>query len=174
MRAQIVVFGTNHPLQCGSDQYTTAQVEAFRAYIEEICHSHKIAFVAEEMSCECLTKHGKEATVAAGVAGKLLIQYDGHIDLKESERNSLRIDKGALVWAATKLGSDENMQRHLCEELIRRLSDPVRECCWFARILAADAWPTLFICGANHVGNMCSLIGSIGLDVVIVEHDYMP
>jgi hypothetical protein len=172
MRTQIVVFGTNHPLQCGSNSYTAEQVETFRAHLEEICLSHEIAFVAEEMSCDGLSRHGKEASVAAGVASKLRIKYD-HIDLEGAERNSLSIDDGSLAVAAIKLGSGESIE-HLRDELTRRISDPVRECCWFARILAANAWPTLFICGANHVGNMCSLIGSIGLDVVIVEHDYMP
>jgi len=172
MRAQIVLFGTSHSLQCGTDKYTSAQLKCFRARVRQVCQSYKIALVAEEMSSEGLAHYGKNTTVVAQLAEKLRIQHK-FIDLTTTERVNLGIDDGALAAAAMNLGLS-NSAKHLRDELNSRLSYPVRERCWFARILATNVWPTLFICGANHIGNMGCLIGSVGQDALVAEHDYEP
>lgn len=64
--------------------------------------------------------------------------------------------------------------RTLRDLLTEKISNPLRECCWFARILAKDIWPTLFICGSEHVQNMVSLMQSVGQDLVVVHSDYEP
>lgn len=172
MRTKIVIFGTSHSLQCGSDPFTQPQIENFRAYIQEICHSHQIKLIAEEMSCDGLSNYGKQTTVSAVVAKELDIQH-AYVDLTRDDRIKLNIDDASLAMAAIHLGSEISAS-DLRQELVRTLSNPVRECCWVARILAADVWPTLFICGATHVGNVGSLLGSIGQDVVIAAYDYLP
>jgi hypothetical protein len=172
MRAQIVLFGTSHSLQCGTDKYTSPQLKRFRSRIRQVCQAHKIALVAEEMSSDGLAHYGKTITVVARLAGNLRIQHK-FVDLTTAERANLGIDDGSLSAAAMHLGSGDSA-KHLRDELVSRLSYPVRERCWLARILAFNVWPSLFICGAHHVGNMGCLIGSIGQDAIVAERDYEP
>lgn len=172
MRAQIILFGTSHSLQCGTDKYTSVQLKRFRSRIRQVFQSYKIALVAEEMSNDGLAQYGKSTTVVARLARKLQIRH-AFVDLTRTERASLAIDDSSLAAAAMTLASNNNASS-LRDELNVRLSYPIRECCWFARILAANAWPTLFVCGANHVANMGCLIGSVGQDAVVVEYDYEP
>lgn len=172
MRAHIVLFGTSHSLQCGTAKYTSTQLKRFRARVRQICQSHEIAFIAEEMSSDGLSHYAKDTTIVARLAKKLRIQHK-FVDLTTAERVNLGIDDGSLATAAMRLGSSTSA-KHFRDELTSRLSDPVRERCWLGRILGSNAWPTLFICGANHVGNMGCLIGSVGQDAIVAEHDYEP
>ena len=178
MRAKVFVFGTSHSLQCGTNQYTREQVEIFRSYLKEICHSREIRFVAEEMSNDVLLEeYKKKTTVVAEVASALSISHE-YIDLAISKRVQLYIADGCLINAARNLVADRNKDAgRLRDKLHRRLSDPVRECSWVARILAVSCWPTLFVCGADHTQNIHNLINNIGqefLAVSIVEADYDP
>lgn len=172
MRAQIVLFGTSHSLQCGTDAYTSAQIDVFRGRLREVCEGYKIALIAEEMSSDGLAHYGKDTTVAARLAEEMRLQYR-FVDLDRAERQNLHIDDGSLAAAAMSLGSGTNA-KYLRDKLSSRLSDAVRECCWLARILAFNVWPTLLVCGANHVGSMGCLIGGVGQEPVVAEHDYAP
>ena len=172
MRAHILLFGTSHSLQCGTGKYTSAQLKRYRVRIQQICESHEIALIAEEMSSDGLSHYGKDTTIAAQLAEKLRTQHK-FVDLTTAERASLGIDDGSLAAAAMHLGLGSSA-KHLRDELTARLSDPVRECCWLGRILAFNTWPTLCICGANHVGSMGCLVGSVGQNATVAEHDYEP
>ena len=41
-------------------------------------------------------------------------------------------------------------------------------------MIALNIWPTLFVCGADHVNNMRVLIKKTGLAVLIAHEDYVP
>jgi len=172
MSAQIIIFGTSHSLQCGNDQYSAKQIETFRQYVYDICRSKKIDFIAEEMISDSLDNLGRKATVAAGVAKRLDIKHK-YIDLTAEERKKLYIDDESLASAATMVDS-RLCPKQLRNELTHKLACPVRECYWLAHILNEKSWPTLLICGADHVENMDKLIDSIGLHVIISESDYKP
>jgi hypothetical protein len=170
MSARIYVFGTSHDLQCGTGRYSADQIECFRSYIREICDNEKIALVSEEMSHAGLEHHRVTATIAARLAETLRIQH-AYVDLDESERAKLNIADASLAGMVLKLSRPGN-SRGIREDLSQRLCDPIRERYWVATILNTSVWPTLLICGSNHVINVASLLGGLVEQVTIVEYDF--
>lgn len=170
MIAKIYIFGTSHSLQCGTTPYTKDQIDHFRSYIQEICDNEKIALISEEMSQAGLEHYGVSATIAAGHAKTLCIQH-AYLDFGASECERLIIAGASLAGIVLKLNRPGN-SRGLREDLNQRISYPIRERYWVARILSTSIWPTLFICGSTHVINVASLLGGILEQVTIVEYDF--
>ena len=170
MRGHIILLGTSHPLQCGVAPHTPSEVDNFRTYVREICSSHNIRLIAEEMSPDGL--YEKKDTIACEVARDLDIQHI-YIDLTKADRKNLSISDFCLASAAHHLGTAETKDI-LRDMLTQRVSNPIRECCWFARILAHNVRPTLFVCGADHIENMRGLISSVDQRVTVAHHDYAP
>jgi hypothetical protein len=171
MRGTIFLLGTSHPVQCGSNKCSLS-AQQFREFVRKHCHFYKIRLLAEEMSNCGLANHGVTASVAQTLASELNIQYLA-VDLEDQERKNLGIDDWDLGIAAAPPGTFI-ADKAVLGLLTEKLSNPLREYCWFARILANDSWPTLFICGANHVQSMVSLMQSVGQDVVVINDDYEP
>jgi hypothetical protein len=47
-----------------------------------------------------------------------------------------------------------------------------RERYWYQQLLAFDNWPVLFVCGADHVDSLCSMLKNEGIDVHLVARDW--
>ncbi|WP_295590273.1 hypothetical protein, partial [uncultured Lamprocystis sp.] len=61
------------------------------------------------------------------------------------------------------------------DELLKQnIRHEIRERIWIARIYAANCWPTLFICGANHAMNVQTLLCQTGCRSTILAMDYDP
>ncbi len=150
MMGKIILFGTNHPLQCGSTNTPQSTLDKYRNYIGQLCASHKIKFIAEEMCKDGLAEHQVTNTVAASFESDT-IKHE-YVDLTCQERMKLKIDDGALSGIAMQLTLNGNASEF--RNRLSLLSNQVREGCWVARILDMNLWPTLFICGAEHVNNI--------------------
>lgn len=172
MRGRIYLLGTRHSLQCGTDEWTPEQVGRYRAYVRASCDSHGVGLLAEEMSNDALAYQGATTTVAQQVADEINVPYIA-LDLNGTERAALGIDDYSLGIAAAPAGTSVT-DRALRKLLGEKISDPLRERCWFARILAKDIWPVLFVCGADHVANLLSLMDSVNQVVTLLHQDYAP
>ena len=169
MKGQIVLFGTMHSLQCG-DRSEEESCQ-FRTELERVCRTHDIQFIAEEMLKEVL---GQRNTIAWEVAKVLKLKHD-YVDLTSEERSMLKIEQTDLVKATMYFGKSADGPQ-LRDTLTKYLSHPIRECCWYARILDLirryDAPSTLFVYGADHSDAMHNLIKSTGMEVVVAHYDY--
>ncbi len=172
MTPSIFIFGTSHPLQCGTDKYSENAVNNFRAYIREICSTEGISIIIEEMSKEGLDHYEAESTIASHVAKELQIEHLC-VDLESQERAKLNISDGDLAMIAMNL-SKTGSAGQIRDDLTNRLSSPIRERYWIARILSKNTWPVLFICGSDHVASAASIIGGLIERVIIKEYDYDP
>ena len=172
MAPSIFIFGTSHPLQCGTDKYSEDAVNNYRSYIREICSTEGINIIVEEMSREGLTHYEAESTIASSVAEELQIEHLC-VDLESQEREKLKVSDGDLAIIAINL-SRTGSAGAIRDDLTHRLSSPIRERYWIASILSKNVWPVLFICGSDHVVSVASIIGGIIERVVIHEYDYDP
>lgn len=158
MNAYIV--GTCHRLQCGSDKIEEDRVVAFRKEILRICSENKINTIFEEMSLDGLKFHGVTKTVCQGLSSDKCIEVR-HLDLEEKERRCLSIDE---------LKVEE--YDSILYQLFNDLRNEIRERVWVARILEADKWPMLLICGSLHVSHVSRLLNRFCVSTEILYHDF--
>jgi len=153
---KIIISGTSHELQCGTDEYSPESIYEFKAFIKEICHQNKVRCVVEEMSGEGLSDRGVNNTVAFEIAKDLSIEHY-YTDLTSKHLIDLymHIDSYMLREPTNELKISKRDLLH------KNLLDPVRERYWLANIIFLNIWPTLFICGSEHVENMKALITSL-------------
>jgi hypothetical protein len=177
MMPTIFIFGTTHQLQCGAEKYPQEHIENFRSYVRDLCEAHAVKVIVEEMSQDGLKHYNVQSTIAQQVAKELVLAHE-YTDLDDSERGRLHISDGELARIALSLsrGNQSNPGNAGCirEDLTQRLSNPIRERYWAATILAKNVWPTLFICGSDHVLNVSSILGGLVERIVILEYDYDP
>lgn len=167
--AEFFIIGTSHTLQCGHTSCAPASIAAFRDELVRVCKKESIQRVADEMSTDGLRRHQVSMTVGANVAAELGIQYQ-HVDLTSVERNKLSIDDTS-VFPTIKYFQPSDGGTGI-REALGDLADAVRERIWIARLLSKAHWPTLFICGADHVQSVRRIVRSLGLDSKVVHRCY--
>jgi len=166
MKPSVIIIGTGHRLQAGHDRYTPSQLKAFADLIEATRKKYRIKLIAEEMSEDVLPDFGVTATIAKKLADRKKIAHR-YVDLTASERGSLGIDRLSLHQAA------QSAQLSAPQfAVLERTVEELRECLWLVRILTANMWPVLLICGANHGPRIQHLFNAIGKPAVLEVNDY--
>lgn len=172
MRIQqcLFVIGTCHTFQCGLKPVTQEQIGSFQKYVYELCVSEEIRQIAEEMTEDGLSEKGITKTIFADVAKQLSVP-NPYIDIDRKQRRDLGIDDYSLGEVAAQEGGGWADQK-LIDKLTCTLSHPVRERIWCAKLLSLGVWPSLLICGADHVEAINDLCKSLELNVEIANADY--
>lgn len=103
------------------------------------------------MSSDGLKDHSAESTIFWPLQSEPALRVEiAYIDIDRSLREKLGIGDLGLRHAAIR--PDEVEQDNELEQLYdKNLTHAIRECSWLAHILSKNSWPTLLICGANHV-----------------------
>ena len=170
MATDLYILGTNHPLQCGSTACPQSSIRAFDAELRSVCMQFKIQRIAEEMTEEGLKNHDVIETVGCRVAKEIDAVYQ-MVDLCLTERRALSIDDSPVITTV--------MRYHITNgggfrEAFDDFVEGVRERVWVGRILSGSEWPTLLVCGSNHVVSIRRLWRSLGLESKVVHLDYEP
>lgn len=166
MKPSVIIIGTGHRLQAGHDSYSPPQLKAFANLIEATRKKFGIKLIAEEMSEDVLSDFGITATIAKKLADRKRIAHQ-YVDLSSHERGTLGIDRFSLHRTAqsAKLSAPQFA-------VLDRTVDELRECLWLVRILNANRWPVLLICGANHGPRIQHLFNAVGKMSVLEVNDY--
>lgn len=151
---KIIVLGTSHPLQCGNEKCSSKElIQEFKQRLEQICKECGIKCIVEEMSPEGLQKHEVENTIAYTLSKDLNLKHH-YTDLSIEHIADLCIYIDSFM-----LREPTNENKKSKRELLHQhLLNPIRERFWLANILNLNIWPTVFICGSDHVDNMVELI----------------
>ena len=146
---------TSHPLQCGNEKCCSKeQVQEFKQWLEQICKNYGIKCIVEEMTDEDLQIQGVENTIAYALSKNLNLKKHLYTDLSNEHIADLYVFIDAFM-----LREPTNERKNSKRELLHQhLLNPIRERFWLANILNLNIWPTLFICGIDHVNNMVELI----------------
>ena len=161
----IFVLGTHHRYQRPS----TVGAEEFAGVVTAACKDHAVQSLVEEMSAEALAQAREPESVCQRVARALSVHHL-FCDLTNAERlrfgvrdeNLLRSDGFLRNWTETEI------ERQV------RASHEIRERHWLARILESDRWPTLFICGANHVGPFTQALHGANVNTILLAGEWTP
>lgn len=166
MKPLVIIIGTGHRLQAGHGCYSPSQLKEFADLLETIIKKYRIKLITEEMSSDVLTDFGVTATVAKTLADRKNLAHR-YVDLSCQERAAFGIDRVALHQTGQAAGLSA-VQFAALEATVGEL----RECLWLVRVLDANKWPVLLICGANHAPRVHHLFNTVGKLAVIEINDY--
>jgi hypothetical protein len=168
LRPQVIIIGTSHRLQAGHEEHSAEAQLAFQNLVEATAKKYRVKFIAEEMTEDILSAFGVSETISKRVATRKNLAH-AYIDLTSEERHCLQTDRLSLY----EIRSDAKLSEPQFSAL-ERLVGELRECAWVVRVLAANVWPTLFICGSNHATRVADLFDRVGKLALLEEHDYAP
>ena len=169
---KIIILGTSHPLQCGTDKFSSDQISEFKQLVHDICENEKVGNIVEEMNDEGLANHGVENTIAYYIASEINIKHS-YVDLCSELKSTLGVSDDQIVSIAlrkTDNGKLNSMRALLTEKLLH----PIRERYWLSHILRENTWPTLFICGSDHGQAMQDLVNSVGYGPILSWFGHCP
>ena len=176
----IFIVGTDHDIQRGISgirEATPNAIAALRELISQVISNNDIQIAFEEMH---ESERGVDFTVCEQVCLKKVEPIPVRlIDLSHAQRSCMAIDH----WASEALrfskfvddmrirdqDTDEDdfdpdlYDKNAVAGMIKKLSHDVRERIWLARMIKANTWPALFICGANHVNSVSRLCAELNL-----------
>lgn len=159
---KVILIGTSHTIQRGD-----GQKNSFYSYVEQLCRTHKVKAIAEEIDIE--------QSVAKNVSSSLGIRHK-IIEPTPNELEGLGIEQVHKIEYQLMSLYDidewpENPEAEVNRELASRIQDTYRkrELEWLKRINELDIWPVLIICGASHYEPFYKLLVSSGIDVVKEE-----
>lgn len=174
MDRKLFIVGTCHTLQCGCHPYTQSEIDGFRNFVRDLCQRENIRFIAEEMSCDGLKEKSVQSTIFSPLKSEPTLNLDiAYVDVDRTLRAKLGIDDYGLRSAAIPPGQ-MTPDKKLEELYSLNLDHPIRECSWLAHILSKNSWPTLLICGANHVKSVVNRAQFVGIQAVVAHEDYQP
>lgn len=164
------IVGTNHGYQRGEQRK-----QEFDSFLLKVCYEFGIQLIAEEINV------GAKLIVARDIANRLGI---GHliIDPSPSQYEEYGIKRiNRIYYEVTQLfdldslpdpvDSNTAAARELDLRILEQHSSP-REKVWLSRIEIANIWPTLVICGANHVFSFSKLLNHSEIQTSVVEHNW--
>lgn len=109
------------------------------------------------MNDEGLKNHEVDNTVAFDISKGLKEIKHKYTDLSSEHIADLCIYIDSFMLRESTNYNTANKR----ELLHRHLLNPIRERFWLSNILYLNTWPTLFICGSDHVNNMTDLINML-------------
>jgi hypothetical protein len=160
----VALFGTSH-----SYQVPDSAESEFRAAIEKACLNRKIRSIGEEFCAQELINRNIDVTICEQIANRFGIPHR-YCDLNDEEREKLGVRHENLIRSQGWLlgWEQERIEREV------RASHSIRERHWLYQILGLNCWPTLFVCGANHVLPFRKLLDANGITVQVIESDWEP
>ena len=161
----VLLVGTRHDYQCPGNSGS----EKFRSLIAATCQDQDIKAIAEEMSLDGLVPYGDKQSICEQVADSFRIQHR-YCDPSIEEQKKLGIKQPG------KSGPSDfsfNPDRHDIDPELGA-SDAIRERHWLKHLLKLDAWPVLFVCGANHTESFPALLRANGMVVRVLFINWRP
>jgi hypothetical protein len=159
----VVLIGTNHKYQLPG---TPAETE-FRNFVEHICEIFAVRAIAEEMSLEALVQKHTSQSLCEQIANDKGIVHQ-HCDPSNHQRKALNIrqEQDIRMDAFFRDWDHDQLEREI------RASHAIREDFWLNQLLNLDCWPTLFICGADHIKHFCKTLEANHLRAEVVALDW--
>ncbi len=164
---ELYIIGTMHTYQKGIN-VSKQEIGAFQSFLKDICIKNSITAIVEEMSLEALRRCGKEKSTCKIVAENLKL-YHQYCDPDSKTRNQLDICETGMIKM------DGKMKDHSEEQIDKdiRKHHAKREAIWLNCIKRLNKYPTLLVCGADHVKYFEELAIDEGLNCNIVDKDYI-
>jgi hypothetical protein len=169
MQPSVVIVGTSHTYQAGGKDCTNNDATLLRNLFLNACREWNLRGIAEEMNNEWLVSYQSVQSLPCQVATVLGLSHH-YCDPNTSERIQAGIINSGNILLDAKLNGlseDEKTKRLLIEEI-------KREQYWLSELQKQDIWPTLFVCGPNHVLRFKSLLDSVGYVTHILVQDWSP
>jgi hypothetical protein len=161
---RVVIVGTGHRIPPAGPA-----ANEFRAFLGEICNTHRVRAIAEEMSQGALANWNVTCSLCHGLATATGVPHR-YCDLDEAQRrdagvrhvNCIKADGFVNDWSPEKIEQE-------C-----RASHSIRERHWMTELLDLNSWPVLFVCGGEHVLAFQQLLQENGLSAEIAAPDWAP
>lgn len=167
MNRTVLIIGTDHRFQMGSPEFTDIQHDSFSAFIEATAKANLVVSLAEENSSEALAEAEISESTVQIIANKLGLKHC-HCDPDRKIRVQLKIQQENDLRVSAVFGNlTESAIQDKVEESFR-----IRERYWLGQLLKQNAWPTLFICGANHSLPFLDLLGRRNFEAILVVQDW--
>ncbi|MCK9634819.1 MAG: hypothetical protein M0R41_00890 [Methylobacter tundripaludum] len=169
MQPSVVIVGTRHTYQAGGKNCANENAELLRNFLLNACREWSLSGIAEEMSSDGLVYYQSIQSVPSRVATELELSHR-YCDPTNSERVRVGIIGPGEIELEVKqnsLSEDEKINRLAAEEIRR-------EQYWLKELQNQNVWPTLFVCGPNHVMSFKSLLDSVGHATHVLVEDWEP
>ena len=163
------VIGTSHDYQVLRRDEDQPGIGQFRAIVTATATEGSVRAIAEEMSLEGLALPKADESVCREVARALDIPHR-FCDPCAQERKALGIaEDDDIRLRGFFTGRD---QRAIDDEV--RASYTLREQRWLGHLIELDAWPLLFVCGANHAESFIEQLGADEIDAHLLFRNWSP
>jgi hypothetical protein len=159
-----VLVGTDHSFQRAG---STPAGEQFFTTIRNLCVTHGVRAIAEEMNFSALSEHGVMESIGQQVSVELGLKHE-FADPSREERAVLGISQENDIRAQGWLNRwpEKRIDAAISE------SDRIREREWLRRIEELNRWPLLFICGSDHFIPFARLLRENGMNVFEAFQDW--
>jgi hypothetical protein len=159
----VVLVGTSHKYQLPRNP---AEQE-FRNLLARVCEAYGVQAIAEEMSIEALVQKRAAQSLGEHIADAKGITHR-YCDPNNGQRKLLHIRQEQDIRTEAFL-NDWDSER-LEQEI--RAAHAIRERHWLDHLLDLNCWPTLFVCGADHIRSFGGLLDQNGLRAHVVTLDW--
>ena len=163
---RVVIVGTSHSYQIPP---TSPAANAFRAFLGEICDTHLVGAIAEEMSEGALANWHVTSSLCQELAIATAVSHR-YCDLDVAQRTAAGVRHEHFIkhYGFINDWSPEKIEKEI------RASHSIRERHWMTELLDLNKWPVLFICGAEHVLPFQQLLQENELSAEVAALDWTP
>jgi hypothetical protein len=142
---------------------------AFTRLIKNAARQHNAAAICEECNHEALAERDLTTSTLEPVALQLglIHRYCDPTREERTARGILQENAIRLRGWPSKLPPTESEVAVLLNE-----SNIRRETYWIEQLEALNSWPAIFVCGAEHVSSLLTLMTEHGLYPVLVAADW--
>lgn len=159
----VLLIGTSHEYQLPQAGSRSRGSERFRGLVATTCQDEDVKAIAEEMSLDALELHSTKQSVGEQIAESFNIPHR-YCDPSIKEQERLGIDQPDNIRMS---GFFATCDQSKIEAKVNA-SLAARRDYWLEQLLNLDAWPVLFICGADHTEPFRTLLQANGIAVRVL------
>lgn len=166
---RVYLVGTKHDFHIPTATAAKQDIAAFCHELRRLAYEHKARAIAEEAPPDYVALIKLTETLPERVAQELDLRYV-QLDLTEAERDELGIFDSTKAGMIASL--EGKTEAWVSEQRARCLH--VREAEWIKRLIGADVFPAIVICGANHIGTFSGKLDASGVGVTVSHANWSP
>jgi hypothetical protein len=163
----VTLVGTSHVYQWAQPDSEPAAIAAFFAFLEELALSCGAVSIAEEMSRDALAQQNREESNVEALSRRLGLKH-AYCDPGAIEQQTLGVvNEGNILYEASKSGWTDTEVQKMIQDGYR-----LREHAWLNKLQEFAQWPTLFVCGKEHVELFAALLVANKIAVTVAAVDW--
>lgn len=167
MKRTIYIIGTSHRYQHLDKELGEDAHQSFKELVKSIVATRQVLLISEESNKECVEENDIRLSALQLISKEINVTHIFTEATREYRNaNGMRQENAIRMSGYIDKLTEQDIKMQI------QKSYRARERYWLNKIVNANQWPVLHVCGANHSVKFCNLVNREGMYGELLHEDW--